>query len=166
MQALTKHHILVVDNERDVLEAIVTSLTISGYAVVSAETAAKALSICEQQPVDLAIIDFVLPRMDGLQLLARIRQSRPLIRSIIISGKIASPTDPRQISEILKERVQADRYLEKPVSGEDLSRTVEELLSDVPINDWKDIAGRMVKGQNAKLNAAKHAAKMLTKKKK
>lgn len=156
-----RKRILIVDNEPDVLEAIATSLELSGYAVIAAESPLRALELCEQQPVDLAVIDFIMPKMDGLQLLARIRQIRPLIRSIIISGQIASPTDAREISEILKERVEADRYLEKPIDGAALTATIEELLALEPSGDWKEIGGRMVKGQSAKIRAAEEAARLL-----
>jgi CheY-like chemotaxis protein len=159
----SKPRILVVDDEPDVLQAIETSLSLSGYTVVAVSTPDEALKICEQQPIDLAVIDFILKKMDGLELLARIRQVRPLIRSIIISGKIASPTDPRQISEVLKERVQADAYLEKPVAGSELEKQVAALLADVPSSDWKEIGKRMVSGQNAKIKSAAEAARALKK---
>jgi len=160
-----KVRILVIDDEPDVLQAITTSLTLSGYAVVSASTPAQALHICEQQPIDVAVIDFILPKMDGLELLARIRQVRHHIRSIIITGKIASPTDPRDISEVLKERVQADVYLEKPVSGDQLGEHIEALLAGEPSNDWKEIGKRMVSGQTAKIKTAAEVAKALKKNK-
>lgn len=99
--------------------------------------------------------------MDGLQLLARIRQIRPMVRSIIISGQIASPTDPRQITDVLRERVQADDYLEKPVSGSDLEQHVQALLESDPSADWKEIGKRMLNGQNAKIKTAAEAAKAL-----
>ena len=156
-----RKRVLVVDNEPDVLEAIVASLELSGYAVIAADSPLKALELCEQQPVDVAIIDFIMPKMDGLQLLARIRQIRPLVRSIIISGQIASSTDAREISEILKERVEADWYLEKPVDGTILEATIEELLANQPSAEWKEIGGRMVKGQSAKIKAAEEAARLL-----
>lgn len=155
--------LLVVDNEQDVLDSLKSSLTLSGYRVVTANSAADALKICEQQPIDLAIIDFILPKMDGLQLLARIRQIRPMVRSIIISGQIASPTDPRQIRDVLRERVQADDYLEKPVSGADLDKHVEALLEREPSGNWQEIGKRMVAGQNAKISTAAEAAKALKK---
>jgi CheY-like chemotaxis protein len=156
-----KIRILVVDNEPDVLDSLRTSLSLSGYGVVTAATAVEALEICEEQPIDLAIIDFILPKMDGLQLLARIRQMRPMVRSIIISGQIASPTDSRQITDVLRERVQADDYLEKPVSGSDLERHIEALLASEPSSDWKEIGKRMLNGQNAKIKTAAEAAKAL-----
>ncbi len=82
--------ILVVDDERNIRRTMALVLSGEGYRVAEAESAEQALTLLEsgQTPVDLAIIDIMLPGMNGLDLLARLRQddSTRELPVIVISG--------------------------------------------------------------------------------
>ncbi|MEP7124149.1 MAG: response regulator, partial [Byssovorax sp.] len=75
-EGLVEPTILVVDDERNIRRTLGLVLRGEGYRVAEAESAEEALALIEsgQSPVDLAIIDIMLPGMSGLELLARLRQ--------------------------------------------------------------------------------------------
>jgi DNA-binding NtrC family response regulator len=83
-------NILVVDDERDVLEALARALKLAGHNVTKATTATEAISVARDHSFDLVILDYIMPSMSGIALLNKIRVLQPTIRSIIVSGKIDS----------------------------------------------------------------------------
>lgn len=153
--------ILVVDDEPLVLDSFERALQIEGHAVWKATTAQDALALCEQNSFDLVILDFIMPSMDGVELLARIRKIQPLIRSAIISGKIEADVDEGKLSKDLGAWVEADQYLHKPVSAPKLRQAVADLLGAGLPDDWKALAEKAVKAQDFKISTAKAAAKKL-----
>jgi DNA-binding response OmpR family regulator len=155
--------ILIVDDEKLVLDGFKTALELEGYNVWTALDAKAALALVQETPFDLIVLDFIMPGMDGLELLARIRKHQPLVRSIIISGKIDSGKSEDDLTKTLGEQVEADLYLHKPVSNERLVAAIKALLVDAHGGDWKAIAGQLVERQGAPIGKAKAAAKSLKK---
>jgi CheY-like chemotaxis protein len=153
--------ILVVDDEQIALGAFERALQLRGYNVSTALSSAAALRLCEESSFDLVILDFIMPRMNGVELLVRIRKLQPLVRSIVISGKLESEVDERQVGKELGEGVEADWYLHKPVSAAKLQEVVASLLNLGAPEDWKSIAKQAVRGQQAKISAARTVAKNL-----
>ena len=78
--------ILVIDDERYVREALERVLKSPAVTVVSAPDAATGLAMLQESPIDLVIIDVVLPGMDGVAAIKQIRRDHPNIRIIAISG--------------------------------------------------------------------------------
>jgi len=78
--------ILVIDDERYVREALERVLKSPGVTVVGAPDAATGLAMLKESPIDLVIIDVVLPGMDGVAAIKQIRRDHPNIRIIAISG--------------------------------------------------------------------------------
>jgi response regulator RpfG family c-di-GMP phosphodiesterase len=105
----------------------------------------------------------MMPDMNGIELLARIRRRQPFIRSIVISGKLDRRRDEREIARELREAVEADSYLHKPVSNEILVETVRELLPSNGAQDWKALAGRVETSRAGTIKAANEAAEALKK---
>jgi CheY-like chemotaxis protein len=79
-------HVLVIDDEPFVREAIERVLKSSVVCVVGAADAATGLALLDQSAIDLVIIDVVLPGMDGVAAIKQIRRDHPNIRIIAISG--------------------------------------------------------------------------------
>jgi CheY-like chemotaxis protein len=79
-------HILVIDDEPFVREALERVLKSSAVSVVGAADAAAGLALLDQSAADLVIIDVVLPGMDGVAAIKQIRSDHPNIRIIAISG--------------------------------------------------------------------------------
>lgn len=154
--------ILIVDDEPLELEAWQRTFEMAGYAVTTASTPKDALTACDEHAFDLVMLDFIMPAMTGVELLARIRKKRPLIRSIIVSGKIDKEADEGALSNDLKAAVEADVYLHKPVENDRLLQTVSSLL-EKPTTDqpWSEIAKTISAAQNATIKAAKHVSNNL-----
>jgi DNA-binding NtrC family response regulator len=84
---MDKKTILVVDDDRDVLECIHGILTLHGYeSVPCSDTSAALTLLASEASLDLAIIDLVMPEMNGLELHARVKQLRPELPCIIVTG--------------------------------------------------------------------------------
>src|SRR6267154_994306 len=69
-----KSTIALVDDERNILTSLGMALEAEGYKVRTYSDGAAALEALTEEPVDLAILDIKMPRMDGLELLRRLRQ--------------------------------------------------------------------------------------------
>ena len=81
--------ILVVDDRMEVLTLTQGILSLYGFTAILAGSAGEALQLFNTKPdvrVDLALIDIVMPRMDGLELAERLRQIRPELPMIYMSG--------------------------------------------------------------------------------
>ena len=70
-----KHSILVVDDEREIADLVEVYLKNEGYPVFKAYNGADALAIVETQPLSLAILDVMLPDLDGFSLCQKIRET-------------------------------------------------------------------------------------------
>ncbi len=66
--------IALVDDDRNILTSVSMALEAEGFQVVTYADGAEALNGFTRQPVDLAILDIKMPRMDGLELISRLRQ--------------------------------------------------------------------------------------------
>jgi CheY-like chemotaxis protein len=73
MSSLPTKKALIVDDDADILFLIGTILQSLGYATLKAESPIKALEIMEKESVDVALLDIMMPEMDGYQLLERLR---------------------------------------------------------------------------------------------
>jgi two-component system, cell cycle response regulator CpdR len=78
--------ILVVDDERDVAEAIQSILEHSGFTVVTADGAQGGLEAIAQQDFDVVVTDIIMPKVNGLELIRELRSRHPRTRVIAISG--------------------------------------------------------------------------------
>lgn len=80
------HHILVVDDEPGITCLLARIFRLHGYRITEANCGAVALEINRLDPVDGVITDFVMPGMNGLQLLNKLRENRPALPGILISA--------------------------------------------------------------------------------
>ncbi len=132
------------------------------YAVTTATSGAQALQLCERNSYDVLVLDFIMPNMDGIELLVRIRKLQPHIRSIVISGQLKAEVDEKHLGKQLGEWVEADLYLHKPISADKLKESLAIVLQqDHEQKDWHSLAKDAVKGRKTKLSVAKTAAKNL-----
>ena len=83
---LTDKHVLLVDDEELVQVFMTDALREMGGIPHTASNGEEALAILAQQPMDLLITDIMMPVMDGLQLLERVKASYPDLQVIVISG--------------------------------------------------------------------------------
>ncbi len=114
-------NILVCDDDREIVEAIDIYLSQEGHTILKAYDGQEALDILEQQPVDLLIIDIMMPRMDGIRATLKIRENNPL-PIIILSAK------SEDADKILGLNVGADDYVTKPFNPLELIARVRSQL--------------------------------------
>ena len=84
------HRILIVDDDAASLEVLGEVLNRANYRTFSASTGYDAVKIIQEQPLDLAILDYDLPDTTGLELLRHIKRSRPGIFVIIMSANTST----------------------------------------------------------------------------
>lgn len=118
--------ILVVDDHIATCEILADALEIQGYQVQTAADGRQAWDLVRQNPTayDLVLSDVNMPRMDGLELLARIRADAPEIQVILMTGH-PDPAIPVQA-----ERLGAVGVLLKPWGLEQLYRTLQRAISE------------------------------------
>ena len=154
--------ILAVDDEVDELAAWETALRKAGYFVRTARNGTQALELCDQWIFDVVILDYVMPKMKGLDLLARIRQKNPLVRSIIISGKMDFRAD--EVRETIRSDVETDKHLHKPIKNEELLEAIAELLRDsANERPWDSVSADYVRSGKGTVAGAKKAQGKLKK---
>jgi len=114
--------ILVVDDDEDIRKVLTTILEDEGYTVESASTAKKAIERTRRKFYNLALIDIRLPDMEGIELLAKMRDTTPKMRKIIITGY---PTLQNAIEAVNRG---ANAYILKPFDMEQVLKTIKEEL--------------------------------------
>src|ERR1019366_3159522 len=120
----------LVDDEPAVLRGWVKALRPAHYAVFTAETEADAVKIATAEPIDVVIVDYILGPVTGVEVLNAIRKRRPLVRSILISGQIDDHLDEESVRGLIRDKVEVDLYLHKPVRNHELRSAVSELIAN------------------------------------
>ena len=115
------HTIALVDDDRNILTSVTMALEAEGFDVRSFTDGDAALRGLSAQPVDLAILDIKMPRMDGMELLQRLRKQSDL-PVIFLTSK------DDEVDEILGLRMGADDYVKKPFSQRLLLERIQVLL--------------------------------------
>src|SRR5689334_22917028 len=115
--------ILVVDDDRVTVHVLRTTLTAAGYSVSVAPDGVAALEALRKGRFDLLLLDVWMPRMNGLEVLAKIRTRKTHPRVIVMTSDDTPETALRAV------RDQAFRYVHKPVAPEALLQTVRDALS-------------------------------------
>ncbi len=113
--------ILVVDDEKPLREFVARNLSVRGYHVLKAANGLEALALFQAQPLDLIILDLMMPHMDGLELTQRIRRESTV--PIIVLSALDEERD-----KVAALDLGADDYLTKPFGVEELLARVRGLL--------------------------------------
>jgi DNA-binding response OmpR family regulator len=116
-----QYHVLVVDDEKEIRDAIEIYLKNEGIKVIKAADGIEAIEKLNEQPVHLIILDVMMPRQDGITTTFRIREDKN-IPIIILSAK-SEDTD-----KILGLQVGADDYVTKPFNPLELIARVKSQL--------------------------------------
>jgi two-component system response regulator ChvI len=114
-------NIALVDDDKNILASVSMLLEQEGYHVRTFADGASALTALSATPPDLAILDIKMPRMDGLELLRRLRQNGDL-PVIFLTSK------DEEIDELMGLNAGADDYIRKPFSQRLLLERVKAVL--------------------------------------
>ena len=125
--------ILVVDDEEHILELLEYNLEQEGYQALKADTGEKALDILKKEEVDLVILDWMLPGMNGIDVLKKIRSSEnhSQLPVILLTAK------GDEISKVLGLEIGADDYLTKPFGVHELFARIKAVLRRSNKNNLK-----------------------------
>lgn len=116
--------ILAVDDEEHILELLAYNLEHDGYRVLKAETGEVALDILDKEEVDIVLLDWMLPGIDGIEVLRRIRANNKLrtLPVILLTAK------GDEISKVVGLEVGSDDYLVKPFGVHELLARIKAVL--------------------------------------
>jgi DNA-binding NtrC family response regulator len=106
--------VLFVDDEEDLVSTVVERLELRGIEATGAVNGQQALTLIEQQPFDVVLLDVRMPGLGGLEVIKRIKRTHPDLEVILLSGHGA-----REDVETGR-RLGAYDYLQKPVDLEDV----------------------------------------------
>jgi two-component system copper resistance phosphate regulon response regulator CusR len=118
--------ILVVEDEPPLLKSLCSGLTEEGFTTIAANDGPAALSARSNGPIDLVILDVMLPRLDGFEVLRRLRSSSFTNPVLLLTAR--DSVDDR----VLGLDAGADDYLVKPFSYAELLARVRALLRRAP----------------------------------
>jgi two-component system, OmpR family, response regulator ChvI len=114
--------IALVDDDRNILTSVSMALEAEGFAVRCYSDGAEALQAMTAQPVDLAVLDIKMPRMDGMKLLEQLRKQKSHIPVIFLTSK------DDEVDELIGLTMGADDYIKKPFSQRLLIARIQALL--------------------------------------
>ena len=121
---MTQKNILVVDDDMSVRTIFASILRREGYQVTAVKDGYEAIRAVNQESFNLALVDLRMPGMDGIQVLEKIKSTRPQTRVIIYSGFGAVEDETEAISK------GAADYLTKPFSANELRVGVKKALEN------------------------------------
>ena len=147
-------NITLVDDDENIVASVSMALESHGHKVTAYHDGASGLDALESSPPDLAILDVKMPRMDGMEVLRRLRQTSSL-PVIILTSK------DEEIDEILGFNLGADDYIHKPFSQRLLIERVKALLRRAGADSLEgetaqDAAGRAIRRGKLSMDPARH----------
>ena len=116
--------LLVVDDEASIREFLSDYATFAGFRVTACATGPEALAFVEREPVDLALVDFRMPQIDGMAVIKAIRQRAPQCQVVLMSGVGSIATAVEAI------KLGARDYLEKPFNPDTLQMLFDAVRAE------------------------------------
>src|SRR5437870_11545722 len=144
--------IALVDDDRNILTSVGITLEAEGYQVQKYNDGAAALQGLQDQPPDMAIFDIKMPRMDGMELLRRIRQKSDM-PVIFLTSK------DEEIDELFGLKMGADDFIRKPFSQRLLVERVKAVLRRVSPKDattTKEIDAKVLERGLLRMDPERH----------
>ena len=122
---MERDHILLVEDDKEIREGVEIFLKSQGYVVFQAADGIEGLEILEREEIQLAIVDIMMPRMDGITMTARLRENYDF-PVIFLSAK------SEEMDKVLGLNIGADDYITKPFTPMELMARVNSQLRRYP----------------------------------
>lgn len=116
--------VLLVDDEAMILRLETTILERAGYEVETAHDGREGLGLAARRPFDVAIVDYDMPSVDGLDVLRELRDLQPNCQRILCSGNLNLPVVMEAVN-----RGEISRVIQKPVTPHELLETVNDSIA-------------------------------------
>ena len=152
MSGHTSATIALVDDDRNILMSVSMALEAEGFRVRTFHDGAEALTSLSHQPADLVVLDIKMPRLDGMELLNRLRRTSQ-VPAIFLTSK------DDEVDEMLGLKMGADDYIRKPFSHRLLIERIRAVLRRTDTGRQSDREGEdkpIVRG-NLLLDPARHS---------
>ena len=112
--------VLIVDDEKEFLEVMEERISVRGMEVATSMSAKEALTKIENEPFDAIIMDFQMPGMDGIDALKAIKEKKPELQIILLTGHASVKRGVEAIKE------GALDFMEKPADVDELTEKIKE----------------------------------------
>ena len=119
---MEKNRILIVEDDADIREGVEIYLKNQGYQVIQAKDGVDGLEKIEKNEIDLAIVDIMMPRMDGITMMMKMREKEYDFPVIMLSAK------SEEVDKIMGLNMGADDYITKPFTPLELLARVNSQL--------------------------------------
>jgi DNA-binding response OmpR family regulator len=146
---MAKKKILIVEDDKDIAKLVKYNLEKSGYECTVSSTGENALEILDKNPVDLMLLDIMLPQIDGLEVCRRVKQDEKFsnIPVVMLTAK------GEEVDRVVGFELGADDYIVKPFSPRELILRVKAILKRVSKKEpEKDI----LKAGKLKVDISRH----------
>ncbi len=144
---MSPHSILIVDDEKNVLNAIQRGLRKEPYTIYTAESGDKALSIINARDISLVVSDYNMPHVNGLEFLKEIKTMYPHVLTIMLTGQAEIEVAVKAINE-----AGVYKFILKPWDDEDLRITIRRALESIELTTERDRLLRKIKSRDTILN--------------
>lgn len=124
-------NILIIDDEKNILDGCSRILLKEGYSTKTAQSGAQAVEILEKEIFDVVLLDLKLPDIEGVKILEKIKKETLKTEVIIITGYASIPSAVEMIKK------GAFDYLSKPFTPDDLRAKVKEALESIDLKFGK-----------------------------
>lgn len=121
---VNQRSILVVDDEEALRTVLSNELTGEGYNVETVTDGDEAITIVQEKPFDLILLDIKMPKVDGFEVLKFVKKNYPQIKVIMLTGF----ADLKNAIE--SKKYGAEDFISKPYDLVDLLTTIERVLSE------------------------------------
>jgi two-component system probable response regulator PhcQ len=143
-----RHTVLVVDDEPEIVESLRRALRSEPYELVGTTSAREALETIEAGGIDLVVADIDMPDLNGLELVAKVRASRPDVVRVLLTGDASIESALEAIN-----RGEVYRYLTKPWRNDVLREIIREGLARLDELRKVAAADRATRAREALLTA-------------
>ena len=121
MESKQINHVLIVEDDKEIREGVEIYLRSQGYEVFQAADGVEGLAVIEREEIHLAIVDVMMPRMDGIQMTIKLREKYDF-PVIFLSAK------SEEVDKILGLNMGADDYVTKPLRPRELVARIKAAL--------------------------------------
>lgn len=145
-----KATLLIVDDEPEVREVLEEYFTLHGYAVRTAENAAKAREIARIHPIDLALLDISMPGEDGLALARHLRECYAQMAVMMLTCA------DTVVDRVIGLEIGADDYVAKPFDPRELLARAKSVLRRTALSARAELGAERVRIGNCVLDLGAH----------
>jgi DNA-binding NtrC family response regulator len=111
---------MIVDDEKEYIDLLSERLSMRGIRVTGATSGEEALSTLDEKPMDVIVLDVMMPGLDGIETLVEIKKRHPDVSVVLLSGNANMDTAIKGM------KLGAYDYLVKPVALEELLYKIED----------------------------------------